>query len=160
VAAACHDNGAIAGAGTHQKLLPGYGFIGSDLAFRRAPGSVAPEDAPDGRGIDDADDGNTIFNLGNVHREFAIAGNKFLGAVQGVHEIEFGSHLRNPASGGGFLGNDRGLRIELRETFEDNSLGRFVGLGHRREIGLGAGPEVGGIDRHDFAPRQKGKAYQ
>ena len=160
MAAACYNNGTISGAGANQQFFPADGLVCGDFAFGGAFCRVTPEDAPDGRGIDYAQHGNAIFHLGDIDREFTIAGDKFLGAVKGVHEIESVSHGRNAARSCGFFGDDRGIGIEPRQAFQDNALSRLIGFRHGGQIAFGAGAEVGGIDCHDFAPGQKGKVNQ
>ena len=63
---------------------------------------------------------------------------ELLGAVEGVDQPEGRLiHRRDPAGCDLLLGDDRDVRGQLAQAVENQRLGRLVGGGHRRGVGLG-----------------------
>lgn len=74
----------------------------------------------------------TVLDEGDIDREFAVALEKFLGAVEWVDQPEAlpAFDLRQMlACGGGFFGDDGQVGRQLSETGQDEGFGLLVGNG-------------------------------
>ena len=70
--------------------------------------SAAQIKRAEGRGVDDAQDGFTVFDQRDVDGEIVVAANEFAGAVEGVDQNEAtGRNVGDAAGGHFFLRDDR-----------------------------------------------------
>jgi hypothetical protein len=97
---------------------------------------LAPEQPPDGRRVDHAGNRPCCLDEGDVDREFAVAGDELLGAVERIDEEEPPRRPGNGAARHRLLGNHRNLRREPSKSGQDDLLRRDVRRGHWRGIGL------------------------
>ena len=82
----------------------------------------------DGRRIDRAQYRHTVFDQGDIDGEFAIAADKFLGAVERIDQPEASARdIGNVACGNGFFGDDRYVWSQLAQPLHDQGFSGFVG---------------------------------
>ena len=134
--AAGDNGGAIGWKLPDAKADPTRGNVVRDGPLRGAGPALTPEEALQGRCIDDTGDRHTVLDQRDVDREFAILRNEFLGAVERIDEKEPVRHFGDRASGGGFFRDHRNGGIEFGKARQDDALGRLVGVGDRRQVTL------------------------
>ncbi len=101
-----------------------------------------------------------MFDQGDIDREFAIAGDKFLGAIERIDKNEAFAALGRVSVGDGFLGDDRNIGKRRCEPLKDQRFGRRIGFGQGRRIGLGRYLELAAVDRKDQGAGLKGDGIE
>lgn len=87
----------------------------------------------------------TLFDQGDVDREFAVSADEFLRAVERIDQPESAAgilstmNLGNTAGRDSLLRHDRNVRQQRAEQRKDQCLGGVVGRCYRRLVGLDAG---------------------
>ena len=84
----------------------------------------------------------------DVDREFAVALDEFLRAVERIDKPEQRIEGRNAAERRLLFGDHGDLGRQFGKAPEDHRFGPFIGFGDRRRVGLAAHREIGPIDRH------------
>ena len=91
---------------------------------------VAHKATPQRRREHHAADGRKIFHQRDVHRELAIAGEKFFRSVERIDQKENFPDDRGRARRHGFFGDDRNVREHFGKTGENKGFGLLVGQCH------------------------------
>ena len=119
-----------------------------------AEGAVADRGVigePQRRRGHDAEHRLVVAHQRDVDGELAVATDEFLGAVERVHqpELEPRAADREGVRGLGFLRQHGDRRRQRRELPREDLVGRAVGTGDRRLVGLVLDAVGGGVDLED-----------
>jgi sulfate adenylyltransferase subunit 2 len=90
--------------------------------------------------------GHTVVDQRNVHREFAIAGNELSRAVKGVDQPEGSADRRRLPVGHRLFRHHGNVWRQLRQPGHDDRLGLAVGSGHRGVVGFAV--DLDGVSVH------------
>jgi hypothetical protein len=106
---------------------------------------------PQRRRGDHAEHRLVVAHQRDVDGELAVATDEFLGAVERVYQPEFRPRAadRKGVRGLRFLGQHGDRRRQRRELARENLVGRAVGAGDRRLVGLVLDAVGGGVDLED-----------
>ena len=120
-----------------------------------APHNPPPQDSPR-RGGDNAKTRRSAAHERNIDRELIAPGEQLAGAVEGVDQDEAAGNAVGGRAPRRLLRHHAHAGEQAGKSFEDQRLGRVIGGGDRRKIGLGpdlertrAGRKDGGRRRRD-----------
>ncbi len=122
---------------------------------RQPLGAAADQPAPDQaerRRADDPQQRRPVGDQSEIDREFVAAGDKFLGAVQGVDQEEAAAE-RQACEAVALLGDGRNSRQQPRQALADEAVGGEVRLRYRRSVELAVDFHGVAIDGHDRRAR-------
>ena len=124
-------------------------------AFRADADQSAPDQAQRRR-ADHAEQRHAIVEQGDVDGKFVAAVDEFLGAVERVDQEEAAiecwcRHI------GALFGQSGDAGRQPRQPIGDDAVGRQIGLGDRRAVGLAVHTHPAAVDRQD---RRTGLGHQ
>ena len=138
-------------AGTGANRLDQRFTLAKRQPFRAASDNAAPDQPERGR-ADDAEQRRPVGHQRQIDGEFVAAGDEFLGAVQRVDQEEaflVGQRGRL----GALFRQRRYVWRHLDKALGDDSVGRQIGLGYRRSVGLAVDLHGGTVDGEDGRTR-------